>query len=133
MKKFVLIFQIFFTVLSIAFSQSKSVDETNSTKFLSENHKTNNLFSSDYLMIIGLEKDTIFIKNFNFPLQDLPGDKFTIRPFLSNENSIVNPSLRGFSNPVDNMPIYKPNIISPIPTYIPDTTINHTLIIKKFN
>lgn len=133
MKKCVLIFAIFFTVFSIAFSQSKSVHETNSSKFLSENHKTHNLFSSDSTMIISLEKDTIYVKNFNFPIQDLQGDKFTIRPFLSDENNIGKRSLRGFFKPVDNMPIYKPNIISPIPTYIPDSTINHTLIIKKFN
>jgi hypothetical protein len=132
MKKCLLIFAIFFTAFSIAFSQSKSVGETNSYKFFSENHKTHNLFSSDSIMIIGLEKDTIYLKNFNFPLLDLQGDKFTIRPFFHDENSIDIPSLRGFFDPVDNMPIYKPNIISPIPTSIPDTIINHTLIIKKF-
>jgi|GEM_PF-1087816 hypothetical protein len=132
MRKYIFIISLFFLNSSLAWSQSESGVSINSFKFFSEKIITQKVFSSDTLIMNGLEIDSLFFKKFEFPLFDRKGRNMKQEPFFYDRIIFNSPTLKVYSDPIDNILIYKPELISPIPTYKPDSTINFTIIIKDF-
>jgi hypothetical protein len=132
MKKYLFIISVFFLNFSLVWSQSKIGVSINSKKFFSENSITHKEFVSDTLIMNGIAIDTMFFKKFVFPLLDLKGRDLKVEPFFFDENIFDSPTSKGYFHPIDNILIYKPKLISPMPTWKPDSTINFTLIIKDF-
>jgi hypothetical protein len=132
MKKYIFIISLFFLNSSLAWSQTKSGVSTYSSKFFPKNLTTQQAVPNNTLIINGLEIDSLFFKKFEFPLFDREGRDLKIESFFFDENIFNSPTLKVYSDPIDNILIYKPELISPIPTYKPDSTINFTIIIKDF-
>jgi len=132
MKKYIFIISLFFLNSSLAWSQTKSGVSTYSSKFFPKNLTTQQAVPNNTLIINGLEIDSLFFKKFEFPLFDREGRNTKIKPFFYAGIIFNSPTLKVYSDPIDNILIYKPELISPIPTYKPDSTINFTIVIKDF-
>jgi hypothetical protein len=130
MKKYLFIISLFLFNFSMAWSQTKSGVSTYSSEFLPKNLTTQQAVPNDTLIIDGLEIDSLFFKKFVFPVLDGKGRNVTIESFFFDEIIFNSPTSKVYSDPIDNILIYKPGVISPIPTYKPDSTINFTIIIK---
>lgn len=132
MKKYLFIISLFILNFSNSWSQTKSGVSIYTSEFFSGKFLTQKAFVSDTLIMNGLEMDSLFFKKFVFPLLDIADRNLKIKPFFFNENIFGSPTSKVYSDPIDNILIYKPKLISPMPTYKPDSTINFTIIIKDY-
>lgn len=73
--------------------------------------------------------------NFNFPLKDLLNNKRFSFPEYSGRNLVIRPDLMGSivgSQSYDRMPCYIPKGNFPMMILKPDSTIKHSLLIKRY-
>jgi hypothetical protein len=130
MKKFIFVILLLSLNFSIGWSQTKRGLSVYSSEFFLKKFPTQITVGSDALMMNGIEIDANSFKKFVFPSHELEGRNLKTEPFYFTEMIFNSPFSKVYSDPIDNILIYKPGEISPIPTYKPDSKTNFTIIIK---
>jgi len=123
MKKLMLLTIFIYLFIAPAFSQIKGHFKIDTT------FKDCSSFSYQKPLSFG---DSI---NFDFPLKELQNNKRFSFPEYSGKNLAIGPDLMGSiveSQSYDRMPCYIPKGNFPMMVLKPDSTIKHTLLIKRY-